>query len=328
MTNEAKVGLFVIVALAISVTTFLIAANFHFTGQTHTYRTYFSYIGGLDAGNLVRFGGRKGGTIQSVEPWAEDMTKTEVVFELQTEIPVNEQSLATIASLNALGQNYLEIMPGSSAAPRIAPGGVVPSVEALTFSDLTRKVASVADDAVELMARMDAKVTTVVDDLHAVLGNLEELTGEQNQRNVARMLENTNDFLETQTPKIDNLTTQLSDTLLRIQELSSDFQQLARDADDTVNNINRTVEETRDPLQDSLQELELALRDAQQLLKDARTLLLVNEGNVGEIIENFRDASKNIEALSSDLRQRPWSILRGKPKPDRQVPPVSGLPSN
>ena len=328
MTNEAKVGLLVIAALAISVTTFLIAANFHFTGQTHTYRTYFSYIGGLDAGNLVRFGGRKGGTIQSVEPWAEDMTKTEVVFELQTEIPVNEQSLATIASLNALGQNYLEIMPGSSEAPRIAPGGIVPSVEALTFSDLTRKVASVADDAVELMARMDAKVTPVVEALHAVLGNIEELTGEQNQRNVARVLENTNDFLETQTPKIDTLTTQLSDTLLRIQELASDFQHLARDANATVNNINRTVEDARDPLQSSLHELELALRDAQQLLKDARTLLVVNEGNVGEIIENFRDASENIEALSSDLRQRPWSILRGKPQPDRQVPPVSGLPSN
>lgn len=328
MTNEAKVGLLVIAALAISVTTFLIAANVHFTGQTHTYRTYFSYIGGLDAGNVVRFGGRRGGTIQSVEPWAEDTTRTEVVFELRTEIPVNEESLATIASLNALGQNYLEIMPGSSTAPRIAPGGVVPSVEALTFSDLTRKVANVADEAVDLMARMDDKVTTAVESLRAVLGNIEKLTDERNQRNVARMLENTNELLETQTPKIDSLTTQLGDTLLRIEELAGDFRKFAQDADVTVNNINRTVEETRDPLQASLQELEAALRDAQLLLKDARALVLVNEGNVSEIIENFRDASENIEALSSDLRQRPWSILRGKPKPDRQVPPVSGTPGN
>ena len=172
MTNEVRVGLLVIAALAISVTAFLIAANFHFAGQTHTYRTYFSYIGGLDEGNVVRFGGRKGGTIQSVEPWPEDMTKTEVVFELLTEIPVNEQSVATIDSLSALAQNYLEITPGSGAAPRIAPGGVVPSVEALSFSDLTRKVAKVADEAVGLMARMDAKVTTVADSLHAVLENL------------------------------------------------------------------------------------------------------------------------------------------------------------
>ena len=328
MTNEAKVGMLVIAALAISVTTFLIAANFRFAGQTHTYRTYFSYIGGLDEGHVVRFGGRKAGTIQSVEPWPEDMTKTEVVFELRTEIPVNEQSVATIDSLSALAQNYLEITPGSGTAPRIAPGGVVSSVEALTFSDLTRKVARVTDEAVALMARMDSKVTTVADSLHAVLVNLRELTGEQNQRNVARMLANTNEFLETQTPKIDSLTTQLGGTLARVEELAADFQRLARDADDTVLNINRTVDETREPLQSGLHELEAALGDAQRLLKDARALLLVNEGNVSEIIENFRDASENIEELSSDLRQRPWSILRGKPKPDRPVPPVATTPGN
>ncbi len=328
MTNEAKVGLLVIAALVISVTTFLIAANAHFTGRTHSYRTYFSYIGGLDAGNVVRFGGRKGGTIQSVEPWAEDMTKTEVVFELLTEIPVNEQSVATIASLNALGQNYLELMPGSSSAPRIEPGGVVPSVEALTFTDLTRKVARVADDAVELLARMDARTATVIDDLHVLLGNLQVLTGERNQRNVERMLENTNEFLATQTPKIDGLTTRLGHTLTRVEELAADFQRLALDADETVLNINRTVDETREPLQRSLNELEGALRDAQLLLNDARAILLVNEGNISEVIENFRATSENIEALSSDLRQRPWSILRVKPKPDREVPPVSGVRGN
>ena len=323
MTNEAKVGLLVIAALGISVTAFLVAANAHFTGQTHAYRTYFSYIGGLEAGNVVRFGGRKGGTIQSVEPWAEDMTKSEVVFELRTEIPVNEQSVATIASLSPLGQNYLEVMPGSGAAPRIAPGGVVPSAEALTLSDLTRKVASVADQATGLMDRMEVKVTTVADGLQAVLENLQELTGETNQRNVASLLASANDFMETQAPKIDSLTTQLGDTLARIEGLSGAFQQLAHDADDTVLNINRTVDETREPLRSSLQELERALRDAQQILNDARALLLVNEGSIGEIIENFRDASANIEDLSSDLRQRPWSILRGKPRPDRPVPPVS-----
>ncbi|MCY4187605.1 MAG: MlaD family protein [Bryobacterales bacterium] len=323
MTNEAKVGLLVIAALGISVTAFLVAANVHFTGQTHAYRTYFSYIGGLEAGNVVRFGGRKGGTIQSVEPWAEDMTKSEVVFELRTEIPVNEQSVATIASLSPLGQNYLEVMPGSGAAPRIAPGGVVPSAEALTLSDLTRKVASVADQATGLMDRMEVKVTTVADGLQAVLDNLQELTGETNQRNVASLLASANDFMETQAPKIDSLTTQLGDTLARIEGLSGAFQQLAHDADDTVLNINRTVDETREPLRSSLQELERALRDAQQILNDARALLLVNEGSIGEIIENFRDASANIEDLSSDLRQRPWSILRGKPQPDRPVPPVS-----
>ncbi len=324
MTNEAKVGLLVIVALGIFVATFLTVANIQLTGETSMYRTYFSYVGGLDEGNVVRFGGRKAGTIRTLRPWPEDMTKTEVVFELRAEIPVNEASFASIASLNALGQNYLEVMPGSIKESRIPPGGVVPSVEALTFSDLTRKMAEVADTAVDTMARIDLKISTVADDLHVLMLNLQELTGEENQQNVAKMLDNTNAFVETQSPKIDRITTQISDTLAKVETLTEDFRQLSQSADSTVRNINRTIDETREPLKGNLAELEATLEDAQLVLRDARTLLLMNEGNLAEVIENFRGASEDIEALSSELRQRPWTLLRVKPKPDRQVPAISG----
>lgn len=329
MSNETKVGLLVILALAIFVTTFLIVANIQLTGQTERYRTYFSYIGGLDEGNIVRFGGRKAGTIQSLKPWTADMTKTEVIFSLRAEIPVNRKSVATIASLNALGQNYLEIMPGSIDAPRIEPGGVVPSAEALTFSDLTRKVSEVADTAVDVMGRIDTKFTMVADDIHGLMMNLQEISGEGNQRNIARMLESSSELIETQSPKIDRITTQIGATLERVDELAEEFRRLARSADETVSNVNRTVDETRDPLKRGLAELESTLQETRLVLSDARALILVNEANIAEIVENFREASEEIEALSAELRQRPWTLLRSRPKPDREVPAtaVPGTPA-
>ena len=327
MSNESKVGLLVVAVLVIFVVTFLMVANVQLTGEKVTYRTFFAYIGGLDEGNVVRYGGRKAGTITAVRPWAEDMTKTEVVFEMRAEVPVNRESVATIASLSALSQNYLEVTPGSIGAPRIEPGGTVASTEALTFSDLTRKAARVADEAAELMTRIDAKMTLVADDIHALMLNLQEVTGEQNQRNITRMLENSNNLLEVQAPKIDQITTQISGVLERVEVLTEDFRRVARNADRSVVNVNRTIEETREPIQRNLAELESTLQDAQQLLKDARALLLVNESNIAEVVENFRVASENIEALSSELRQRPWTILRVSPKPDRQVPATSNVPA-
>ncbi len=320
MSDEAKVGLLVLIALAVFVTTFLYVANVQLTGSAAAYRTYFAYVGGLDAGSVVRYGGRKAGTVRAVRPWQEDMTKTEVLFEMRAEVPVNEESLATIASLNALGQNYLEVTPGSITAARVEPGGTVRSAETLTFSDLTRKVAEVADGAVALMARIDDKMTVVGDDMHAVLVNLQELSGDENRRNVARMLENSNNLIETQAPKIDRVMTQLVDTLEELERLAEDFRQVARGADSTLEGLNRVVDETRGPLVDRLGELEGTLVDARLVLADARALLLVNEGNVAEIVDNFRRASEDIAALSSELRQRPWTLLRAKPKPDRQVP--------
>ncbi len=322
MTNEAKVGLVVLASLVVFVATFLTVANVQLTGETIRYRTYFTYIGGLDEGSMVRYGGRKAGTIRTLQPWPEDMTRTEVVFDLRANIPVNEASAATIASLNALGQNYLEIEPGSIDAARIPPGGVVPSREALTFSDLTNKVADVADSAAVVLQRVDGKVSMVAEDLHVLLLNLQELTGEENQRNVAAMLENTNQFLETQSPKIDRVTTQISETLTKIDGMAEDFSRLAIDADTTVLNLNQTVDETREPLREGLAELNATLGKTQEVLDEARALLLVNEGNVTAIVENFRVASEEIAALSADLRQQPWSLLRVRPKPDRQVPPV------
>ncbi len=325
MSNEARVGLLVIVALAIFVTTFLAVANVQLTGQTHRYRTYFSYIGGLDEGGIVRFGGRKAGTIQSLTPWPEDMTKTEVVFTLRVEIPVNRDSVATIASLNALGQNYLEVMPGSIQAAPIEPGGVVPSAEALTFSDLTRKVAEVADTATELMGRVDLKMSMVAEDLHGLLTNLQEISGHENQQRIAGILEHSNELLKTQAPKIEHLTTQFSETLERVDELASEYGRLARTADETVANVNRTVDETREPLKASLEEIRTTLEEARSLVADARAIMAMNQGNINQIVEDFRRASEEVAALTAELRQRPWTLIRAHPKPDREVP-ATGVP--
>ncbi len=325
MSSEAKVGLFVIVALTIFVVAFLSVANIQLTGEKAPFKTYFAYIGGLDEGGLVRYGGRKAGIIRSVRPWADDPTKTEVIFDLRTDVPINRDSRATIASLNALGQNYLEITPGSIDAPRVEPGGTIASIEALTFTDLINKVARVTDKAVELMGDVQGKLDLVVADADELLNNLNALTGEENQENIRKLLANGNKLIEDQSPKIDRITTRIDSMLANVEALTDDLRKVAEDADKTVLNVNRTVEETREPIKQDLAELERTLKQARETIAEVRALVIVNEQNVNETIENFRAASENIEALTDDLRQRPWSLIRVKPKPDRKVPaPAAG----
>lgn len=324
MSSEAKVGLFVIVALTIFVVAFLSVANIQLTGEKAPFKTYFAYIGGLDEGGLVRYGGRKAGIIRSVRPWTDDPTKTEVIFDLRTDVPINRDSRATIASLNALGQNYLEITPGSIDAPRVEPGGTIASIEALTFTDLINKVARVTDKAVELMGDVQGKLDLVVADADELLNNLNALTGEENQENIRKLLANGNKLIEDQSPKIDRITTRIDSMLANVEALTDDLRKVAEDADKTVLNVNRTVEETREPIKQDLAELERTLKQARETIAEVRALVIVNEQNVNETIENFRAASENIEALTDDLRQRPWSLIRVKPKPDRKVPAPAG----
>ena len=320
MSNEAKVGAFVIFALIIFVATFISVANIELAGENIPYKTYFDYAGGLESGHTVRFGGLKAGVVTDIRPWTEDPTRIEVMLEMRGDVPVNAKSVARIASLSALGNNYLEVTPGEMNAPRIEPGGTIDSMETVTLDDLTKKIADVTDTAEDVMKVVQRDFRMVAEDAHVLLTNLQELTGSKNQRNVENLLENTNLLVEELRPKIDQVANDISETLEKAQGMTDAFTKLAKNTDVTVTNFNGMIQDAREPLKRDLEELGLTLREARELLDQIQALVAVNEENVNESIENFRVASRNVEELTDELRQRPWRLIRAKPKPDRQVP--------
>jgi len=320
MSNEVKVGIVVISAMIIFVVVFLSVASVQLGGSRVEYRTYFKFAGGLDSGTLVRFGGRKAGVISDVHPAADDPTTNEVVFQVREDVPVNQNSLAKIGSLNALGDNYLEISPGTKEAARMPPGSTIPSDEMTSFSDITSKVAEVTETANTVLLSLRDDVSLLVLDLRGLMANLQELTNEQNQQNIQSMLENANNLFETQGPKIDQITTQVSKMLVRVDDTIAQMKRVGEEAETTVSNVNRTVDETREPIKQDLAQLEATLVEAREMLEDVRALVIANDANVSETIENFRATSENLEQFSDEIRQRPWSLLRTKAKADRAVP--------
>ena len=103
----------------------------------------------------------------------------------------------------------------------------------------------------------------------------------------------------------------------------ADMRKVAQTADETVANVNRTVEETREPIKRDIEELEATLVEAREMLEEIRAIVAVNSVNLNDTIENFRVTSENLEQFTDEIRQRPFSLLRTKAKPDRQVPPTS-----
>ena len=320
MSSEAKVGGFVVVSLIIFVYTFITVANKQLAGEKVAYKTYFTFAAGLDPGTAVRFGGLKAGVVEQVRPWEEDQTKVEVIFEVRADIPVNTDSVAKLASLSALGQNYLEITTGSIKAPRIEPGGIIKSEEAVTVDDIMQKFANLADTATDMMTDMRGDMERITERAEILLKNLNEITGEKNRESMEHLLENANEMMAEQKPKIDRITDQVSEMLVKADRLLVDFQAVAEQTKATVANANRTLDETREPLKSNLVELDATLKQARRTLEDIQAIVVVNEGNINETLENLRVSSQNLKEMSDELRQRPWSLIRVKPKPDRKVP--------
>ena len=320
MSSEAKVGAFVVVSLIVFVYTFITVANKQLAGEKVTYKTYFTFAAGLDPGTAVRFGGLKAGVVEEVRSWEEDQTKVEVIFEMRGDIPVNTDSIAKLASLSALGQNYLEITTGSIEAPRIEPGGIIKSEEAVTVDDIMQKFANLADTATDMMEDMRGDITRITERAEVLLNNLNEITGEKNRESMEQLLENANEMMAEQRPKINRITDQVTEMLVKADRLLVDFQAVAEQTKATVANANRTLDETREPLKSNLVELEATLKQTRRTLEDIQAIVVVNESNINEMLENLRVSSQNLKEMSDELRQRPWSLIRVKPKPDRKVP--------
>ena len=112
----AVVGMFVLVAGAVLVAT-VFALTGAFGSAAATYRAYFLFAGGLEPGATVRYaGGPKVGRVEKLQLDPKDSSRIEITFSVKSGLPVRTDSHVKILSLSPLGDNHLEIVPGSEKA--------------------------------------------------------------------------------------------------------------------------------------------------------------------------------------------------------------------
>src|SRR6185436_16656727 len=109
----------------------------------------------------VLFGGIKVGQVTAVGPASEDPTRIEIAFDVKTGTPINQNSTAQVGSVSLMSSPALSITTGSNDARRLSAGEMVPSQEAVSLEDITRRVAVVADSANALMTTLGREVPTL-----------------------------------------------------------------------------------------------------------------------------------------------------------------------
>jgi phospholipid/cholesterol/gamma-HCH transport system substrate-binding protein len=331
MSKELKVGVFVLTSLFIFLATLVYVDQL--SGVHVRYRTYFQNAGGVDPGSPVRFGGMKVGAVTAIRPSHEDPTKIEVLLEVKGGVAVNADSVATLTSLSPLGDKYLEISTGSNRAPRIPAGATIPSKESVSLNDLAERASTLIPTVQATLQDMQKDIDQLTGNAQGVLANIQSMTGPQNQRNFSSLLANARELLDKESPQVDRVlqnleraSSQASDALGQASDVMNQIQTTARTANDTFANANKTVDELRDPIKTDLAELQHTMVDARRLIADLKTVVSANRNNIDDTIENFRAASENLRDLTASVKQRPWSLIRGKPAPDRPVPVAARRP--
>ena len=118
--EQTIVGMFVLVAAAVLVTT-VFALSGAFGGSSSSFRAYFPFAGGLEPGSTVRYaGGPKVGRVEKLQLDPKDPSHIEITFSVQADLPVKTDSRVKIMSLSPLGDNHLEIIPGTDGLLHIS----------------------------------------------------------------------------------------------------------------------------------------------------------------------------------------------------------------
>jgi len=320
MSTEAKVGAFVLAAMAILLGTIYRLTNMQMRGARVPYRTYLRYAGGLESGADVLFGGIKVGTVTAVRPDPQDPTRIEILMDLKQGTPVNANSMAKLGSVTIITSPCISISMGSNDAPRLPPNGVIASQESISIDDTQRKIVALADSANGLLGAVQKDVNDLTGDARKLIANLNELTSKPNQQHVAEILTNADGMITSMSPKIDHITDQIAKFTDDANSLVAKLSPAVDNVNATVSNANDTITAVHEPLKADLAELQKTLVQARGLVADVQSSLRAKDQGMNDALENLRITTDNLRDLTESVKERPWSLVRIRQPKDRKVP--------
>ena len=318
--EQALVGFFVLVATGLLLTTvFALAGTFH-RGDV-PYRAYFKFAAGLQPGGIVRYaGGPQIGRIDEVRADPQNPTRMEIAFRVSPNTPVKTDSRVKIASLSALGDNFLEIVPGTPAAPRAPSGSALQSSEYIGFDELTAKLTALEPVAEELLKNINNRVTELQD----TITRINDLVDQRNRANISASLEHIHGMLEEDRPRIKSSLGNIDTASAKIAPLLDDFKKTIAQAKDALAHVDDTLAENRPDLRESISKLRLTLTSAASLTDQLDRTLNYNAENIDELLENMTHVSENLKAFTDTIKARPYTLIRSSGAPTRK--PGGGKP--
>jgi phospholipid/cholesterol/gamma-HCH transport system substrate-binding protein len=318
-------GAFALVMLGVAAALLLLLAPGLIGG--YTLRAYFGSADGLERGIDVMQEGFVIGRVRTVDPvfsgdrdrgdcpepapnQAPDLPCFRATLAIQAGWPVPADSDAQLAPAGVLKGNLIRIHPGTALA-NLDPGSYIPTRErqpdlwmqiASTLDQAQRAIDTTVRPALEriqgLLASMQTEggagagegspfaevltnLTQITADVQSITGDIAQFTGGLEQAaaqdQISGILADTRAFTGT----LGTRSAEISTTLQSYEDLASDLQQVVDSAGPDVT---------------------ASLQDVQRLLQEVSAALT-------PVLANIETASRNLAALTGDVRQDPKALL-------------------
>jgi phospholipid/cholesterol/gamma-HCH transport system substrate-binding protein len=304
--EQAFVGLFVLVAAGV-----LLATVFGISGafgrSTKTYHAFFPFAGGLESGAQVRYsGGPKVGRVERLRIDPQNPARIEITFSVQSELPVKTDSHVKIMSMSPLGDNHLEVLPGTAKAVLAPDGSSLTSETYVDFNALTQQINDIAPHAKELLQTLNDRAT----ELKVTVDRVNDLLNVQNRANLSATIASTRGMIEEDRPLVRSSLQHVNSVTEKLEPLLADFRKTSEEANKAIDHIDSLIGENRTDIRQAVVELRRTLTNMTDLTAHLNQTLDVNSENIDELLDNFRHVSENLKEFTATIKSRPYTLIR------------------
>lgn len=300
------VGLFVLVASGLLIATVFVLTG-AFAGSAKTYHAYFPFAGGLEPGASVRYaGGPKIGRVEQLRIDPQNSSRIEITFTVKPDLPVKTDSKVRIMSLSPLGDNHLEVVPGTAQASLAPSGATLPSEPFVDFNAITAQINNIAPKAQELLTTMNERAT----ELKLTIDRINDVMNDKNRDNISATIANTRGMLEEDRPKLKSTLDHVEKSSAKLEPLLDDLRKTSAEANKTLEHVDGLIAEDRPDIHKVLVQLRQNLDSIQDLTGQLNNTLGANSENIDEILENMRHVSENMKEFTEIIKARPYTLLR------------------
>ncbi|HPN33446.1 MAG TPA: MlaD family protein [bacterium] len=293
--SEIKAGIFILVSLVVLASFLVVILGLTHWENTVTYRTSFSYVGGIEEGSLVRLAGMEVGRVAGFSHAADGASGIQVLLEVNESTPIRANSEAFLSTIGLMGSYYVEITPGTPDASRLPSGALIPSKE------------------VTGLAQMSGPMTDMTSQATVLLKRLNELLNDDNRRNLSEMLMTLNrvtadnaDHLAVLLENVNRLTLNLNRTVLQVNALLA--------ANDS------SLQQTMQQVQVLLGESQTMVARMNQTLQTMNSTMVDHRQELAEILDHSIRLTRNLQEFSQTIKEQPWNLVRKSYPPERKLP--------
>jgi phospholipid/cholesterol/gamma-HCH transport system substrate-binding protein len=290
-TVELKVGLVVILAIAILVIGIIWVKGIKFNQTQYAYSVIFPDVGALKVGDPVSVSGVQKGKVKKIQLYQGDVL---VTFDLTTDVVLKKDAKFTVKNIGLMGERFVAIETGHSD----------------TLLDVSKPIRGYYDtgvsEAMGMMGEMISEVRRLVDHLEGVVGT------KWSQESLTEIIKN-----------LRKLSGDLSGLLDRNQ---GKFDQTMQDLSYSSSELKKIIDENRTKLQTTvdkfgtasvkLDNITTTLDTISISLKKLSSKIERGEGTLGQLVndttlyEQIKKTTQHVDSLILDIKKNPKKYLK------------------